>query len=305
MSDAPTITYSQEDRLLNIETSVGATELLLEKMAGTEALSKPFEFKLTMLSANFSVDLKSLLRTPVTITIIMADSTPRYFNAIFRSLTQAKEGDDVMTEREAKGISRPARDLAVYDAVVVPKVWFLSLDSDCKIFQTMSVPDIVTKVLQDNSISDFSFRTNGTYPPREYCVQYRESSLNFISRLLEEEGIFYFFEHSETKHTIVFVDNSSLLPACPGQATAQYSYDQEGWVEQGEEGVATLERIETAYTGKAALTDYCFKTPSLNLMSTLADANEEAYDYPGEYSTVSDGERYVRVRLRSARPCSS
>ena len=297
MPDDPKITYSQEERLLEIKTADGVTELLLEKFSGTEALSKPFEFRLSMLSADFSVDLKKLLRTPVTITIVMADATVRYFNAVFRSITQAKEGDDVMTERVEMGVSNPAHDLAVYDAVVVPKVWFLSLVSDCKIFQSMSVPDIVSKVLKDNGITDFSFRTNGAYPTREYCVQYRESSLDFISRLLEEEGIFYFFEHTDSKHTMVFSDKSSLLPACPNQAIAQYSFDQEGWVGEGEEGVATLERIETAYTGKAALTDYCFKTPNLNLMSRLADANEEVYDYPGEYSTVDDGERYVRIRL--------
>jgi len=296
MSDA-TITYSQEDRLLAVKTTAGTTELLLEKLSGTEALSKPFEFKLTMLSTNFEVDLKSLLRTPVTLTVIQADGSERYFNAVFRSLTQAKEGEDVMKGHENKGISNPARDLAVYDAVVVPKVWFLSLDSNCKIFQNLSVPDIVSKILKDNNVTDFSFRTNGTYPPRDYCVQYRESSLNFISRLLEEEGIFYFFEHTDSKHTMVFADKSSLLSPCPNQATAQYSYDQSGWVGQGEEGVASLERHETAYTGKAALTDYNFKTPSLSLMSTLADDNEEVYDYPGEYSTLDDGDRYVKLRL--------
>ena len=99
-------------------------------------------------------------------------------------------------------------------------------------------------------------------PTREYCVQYRESSLDFISRLLEEEGIFYYFEHTDTKHNLVFADKSSVLPACPGQATAQYSYDQKGWVGEGEEGVAAMERIEAAYTGQAAVTDYNFETPT-------------------------------------------
>ena len=130
----------------------------------------------------------------------------------------------------------------------------------------MTVPAIVEQVLKDKGISDFSFRTTGTYPSRDYCVQYRESSLNFVSRLLEEEGIFYFFEHTDTKHTIVFADKSTLLPVCPNQKEAQYSYDTEGWTGEGEEGVATLERIETVYTGKVAITDYNFETPALNLM---------------------------------------
>ena len=297
MPDDPKITYSQEERLLKIKTKDGVTELLLEKFSGTEELSKPFEFKLTMLSTDFSVDLKSLLRTPVTITIVMANGTERYFNAIFRSLTHAKEGEDVMTGSENVGIGNPAHDLAVYDAIVVPKLWFLSLDSDCKIFQNLSVPDIVGKVLEGAGITDYQFHTYGTYPVREYCVQYRESSLDFISRLLEEEGIFYFFAHQQTKHTIIFADKNTVGGAVPGQETVEYSYDREGWVGEGEEGVATLERIEAAYTGKVALTDYNFETASVSLLNNLGKQNEEAFDYPGEYSTKDDGSRYSRIRL--------
>jgi type VI secretion system secreted protein VgrG len=297
MASTPQITYSQQQRLLSISTTLGVTEILLEKFSGTEALSTPFEFKVALLSNDFSLDLQSLLRTPATVTIFLADGSPRVFNAVFRSLTQAKEGEEIAGERSSAAVSNPQNDLATYEGILVPQVWFLSLDSDCKIFQNLSVPDIVGQVLKDNGVSDYSFRTNGTYPTREYCVQYRESSLNFISRLLEEEGIFYFFEHTESKHTMVFADKSSLLAACPDQAVAQYSYAKEGWVGEGQEGVASFERIQTAYTGKVALTDYNFETPSLSLMTTLADSNEEAYDYPGEYLTVSDGERYARIRL--------
>ncbi len=293
----PVFTFSQVERILAENTTLGVTELLLERFSGAETLSQPFEFKLTMLSTNFSVDIKSLLRTSVTITLIMADGTSRYFNAIFSTITQAKAGADTKIKSQAGGIGNPDEELAVYEAIVVPKLWLLSLDCDCKIFQTMTVQAIVEKVLQDKGVTDFSFRLNGSYTAREYCVQYRESSLDFISRLLEEEGIFYFFEHTDTKHTLVFSDKSSVLPVCPDQATAEYSYDGDGWVGEGIEGVASLERIESAYTGKAALTDYYFETPSLSLMSTLADSNEEAYDYPGEYTTKSDGQRYVQTRL--------
>jgi type VI secretion system secreted protein VgrG len=155
----------------------------------------------------------------------------------------------------------------------------------------------VGKVLKDAGISDYQFHTYGTYPVRDYCVQYRESSLNFISRLLEEEGLFYFFSHTDTKHTIIFADKNTVGGACPGQETAEYSFDQEGWVGEGEEGVATLERIETAFTGKAALTDYNFENPSLNLLENLGSVNEEAFDYPGEYTAKEDGSRYTRIRL--------
>ena len=280
---------------------MGETELLLERFSGTEAVSAPFEFRCTLLSTLETVDLKSLLRTPATISLSLPDGTERPFHAIFRSLTQAEEGEGTQTGRQTAGISNPSRDLTVYTAVLVPKIWFLGLDADCKIFQNMSVPDIVEKVLTDNGIRDFQFRAplrdKSRYPDRDYCVQYRESSLNFISRLLEEEGIFYFFEHTASKHTIVFADNSTILAPCPGQPSASYSFGQEGWVESKQEGVINLERIEAAHVGKSTLTDYFFEKPTLNLRANLATDNEEVFDYPGKYTTLEDGERYVRVRL--------
>jgi len=114
--------------------------LLLEKFSGSETLSKPFEFQVTLLSNEMEVDLKGLLRTNATVTVVGddEDKTPRYYNGVFHSIMQSQEGTAV----EAGG-----KDLAVYEAILVPKMWFLSLDSNCKIFQNLSVPDIVTQVL--------------------------------------------------------------------------------------------------------------------------------------------------------------
>jgi type VI secretion system secreted protein VgrG len=296
MSDGPTIDYKQEGRLLQITTTLEDNTLLLEKFSGAETLSKPFEFHVTLLSTDFDIDLKSLLRTSATVALVLVDGTKRYFNTVIHSIMQGQEDSDVEGGNDM-GIGHPAHELATYEAILVPKLWFLSLNSDCKIFQNMSVPDIVAKVLDDAGISDYQFQTYGTYPTREYCVQYRESSLTFISRLLEEEGIFYFFAHRETKHTIIFIDKNTTGGAVPGQEIVKYSFDQEGWVAEGEEGIAMLERIETVYTGKAALTDYNFETPNVSLLDTLGSVNEEAFDYPGEYTTKDDGSRYSRIRL--------
>ena len=286
---------------MSITTSAGPDQLLLEKLNGTEAVSRPFEFRLTLLSVNPAIDLKKLLRTPATISLYLSDGTERKFHGHFRSLSQAPEGEGTETERQSMGVSNPSRDLTVYQAVLVPKLWFLSLDSNCRIFQDMTVPDIVEKLLKEHGITDIQFRAplrdTSRYPERPYCVQYRESTLNFISRLLEEEGIFYFFEHSATKHMLVFADNSSVLAPCPGQKTATYAYGQDGWVTNKEEGVINLERLEEAHTGKVVLTDYCFETPSVNLKSQLLVDNEEVFDYPGEYATLKEGERYAQIRL--------
>jgi type VI secretion system secreted protein VgrG len=297
MAGGPQIDYKQEGRLLQIETTLGDNELLLEKFSGAETLSKPFEFQLTLLATDFEVDIKSLLRTTATVTLILANGNKRYFNAVFHSIMQGHEDSDVQSPNQM-GTGHPAHELAVYEAVLVPKIWFLSLNSDCKIFQNLSVPDIVSKVLDDAGVTDYQFQTYGTYPPREYCVQYRESSLDFISRLLEEEGIFYFFAHQQTKHTIIFADKNTTGGAVPeGQDTVKYSYDQDGWAAEGEEGVAMLERIESVFTGKHTLTDYNFETPNVSLLDNLGKENEEVFDYPGEYSTKDDASRYSRIRL--------
>jgi type VI secretion system secreted protein VgrG len=287
--------YKQEHRLLKIKTTLGVTKLMLEKFSGTEELSTPFEFRVRLLSEDAAVDLKSLLRTAATVSITLADGTTRPFHALFKSLTQAQQGSE--EESGGKGKGRGARDLIVYEGILVPKLWFLSLKSDCRIFQNMSVPDIVEKVLKEAGITDYEFRTQGTYTAREYCVQYRETSLNFISRLLEFEGIFYFFEHTDAKHMLIFADKSSVQAPCPGQATATYAHSDSGWVEGDLDGIIDISRLEQAYTGQSMLQDYDFEKPNVNLKASEPGSNEEAYDYPGKYTEVSDGERYARIRL--------
>jgi type VI secretion system secreted protein VgrG len=273
-------------------------QLLLEQFSGTEALSTPFEFKLRLLSPNAELDLQSLLRTPATVYLVLADGTDRTLNARFRSLKQSQEGEGLVIA-ERPGLYNPARELTVYEGILVPQVWFLSLTSDCRIFQNLSVPDIVEKVLKDAGVTDlrFALQDRSVYKKRDYCVQYRESHLNFISRLLEEEGIYYFFEHEEKKHTIVFADNSTIAATCPKQPTAIYAFSQSGWVSGQEDGVINLERLEQAHTGKVGLTDYFFETPSANLRANLGQKDEEVYDYPGKYTDVEEGNRYARIRL--------
>jgi type VI secretion system secreted protein VgrG len=273
------VSYTQEDRPIRIKTSLGETELLLSTFSGSEAISEPFQFFVTMLSENTSIDLKGLLQTAATIYLVLADGTERPFHGLFRSVRQRQMGKD---------------NLVGYEGVIVPKLWFLTLNSDCRIFQNKSVTDIVEQVLSENGITDYRLATTGTYSPREYCVQYRETQFNFISRLLEEEGIFYYFEHEESKHTIVFSDRSGTLKPCPGQATAKYSGMAE---DSDEDSVHEMDWEERAFTGKVTLADYNFETPNNNLKTTATGANNFEYsDYPGEYLTVSDGERYAKLR---------
>jgi type VI secretion system secreted protein VgrG len=293
------VQFTQDGRLIKITTTLGKDKLLLEKFSGEETLSKPFEFEVTLLSTDPEIDLKGLLRTSVTVEITLIDETPRYFNAVVHSMMQSQEGADQDSGGQG-AMGHAADELTVYQAILVPKVWFLSLKHDCKIYQNLSVPDIVAKVLKDNGISDYKFQTLGTYPKRDYCVQHRESCLDFIHRLLEEEGIFYYFDHEESKHTITFVDQNTKRGAVPmpeGQSSIKYSTERQGYVDEGKEGIVSLERIEGSHTGKVSRTDYDFTKPKVSLAGSTGSQNEESYDYPGEYSEVDDATRYSRIRL--------
>jgi type VI secretion system secreted protein VgrG len=289
--------FKQEGRLIKIKTILEDDKVLLEKFEGAETLSEPFEFHVTLLSNDQQLNLKSLLRTNVTVSLTLIDETTRYFNAVVHSIMHGQEGSD----EAGQGAKGPdSHVLSVYEAVLVPKVWFLSLDSNCKIFQKMSVPEIVSKVLDDAKISDYKFQTFGTYPKREYCVQYRESSLTFIHRLLEEEGISYYFVHEANKHTMVFSDNNTTRGNAPlpkDQASIKYSFEKQGYISKDEEGISGLERIETSFPGKTTLTDYDFTKPNLSLQGSTGSDNEEVFDYPGEYTEVDEGARISRIRM--------
>jgi type VI secretion system secreted protein VgrG len=274
------VNYSQTDRPIRITTALGETELLLENFSGSEGISQSFHFRVSMVSENSNIDMRGLLRTPATIYLRLTDGKERYFHGHFQSLSQREISKD---------------NLVTYEGTIVPKLWFLGLESDCRIFQNKSVPQIVEQVLQENGVTDFRFAINATYSPREYCVQYRETHLNFISRLLEEEGIFYYFEYSENKHMLIFSDKSGTLKSCPNQGAARYTMMAE---DSDKDAVLGLDCDEQVFTGKITLSDYNFETPNNDLRVSVSGDNEfECADFPGIYGTRDEGDRYAKLRL--------
>ena len=189
----------------------------------------------------------------------------------------------------------------IYRARIIPSLWLLSLEQDCRIFQNKTVQDIVTQILKDGGMTSdrFDFRLQGQYPPREYCVQYRETDLQFISRLLEEEGIYYFFEHSKQKHVVVFADSTAAYKPIPGKADVPIN-PAGGMVPEGEFvfGFAFSRRI---LSGKMTQKDFNFEKPSLDLtVQEQASSHQklEIYDYPGRYADQSRGKKLTQVRLQ-------
>jgi type VI secretion system secreted protein VgrG len=180
---------------------------------------------------------------------------------------------------------------------VVPWLWFLSLSRDCRIFQEMDVLEIVEEVFTDLGYSDFDIRCMRSYPKREYCVQYRESHLSFVSRLMDEEGIFYFFEHSESTHTLVIADDNSSAEPCPAAERVRILEESP----PGEDVVHALRAKHSVHLGRVTLRDYDYLKPSLQLESSVSGEEwEESYDYPGLYDDLEEGDRFTRIRLEES-----
>jgi len=285
-----TIGFTQTDRALQIETPLGPDVLLLRSVSGQEAISQLFRFQLELLSeTDDSIAFDSIVGKNVTIHLQTQDSY-RDFNGFISRFSQGSS-DGRFT---------------CYRAEMVPWLWFLTRKSDCRIFQQQSVPDIIQTIFKELSFSDFELRLYGPFRKRDYCVQYRETDFNFVSRLMEEEGIYYFFEHhtdgsdsqvAAGKHVLVLANDPAGQKPCPGQPKARCDFAMGG----GRlDDLITDWRIEEEYRPSAwAHTDYNFETPSTDLMATVQDEGTyEIYDYPGIYAKKSDGTQLAKTRLQ-------
>jgi type VI secretion system secreted protein VgrG len=277
--------YTQEGRLISLTTQLGDDVLLLTGFTGHEAISRLFCFHLTALSENDSIDFSSIIGTNVTINISQQDNSKCYFNGIVSQF--------ICTGKES--------DMGQYELEVVPALWTLTRYADCRIFHNKSVVDIVQSVLSDRSIHYRSSLT-GTYSAMEYCVQYRETDFNFVSRLMEQYGIFYFFEHQNGRHTMVLADNASALQQCPGGGKAIYNQ-----VAGGLDSADVINQWSIGQelrSGKFTHTDYNFTTSQASLLASESTiysvgGNDamEIFDFPGLHTKVSDGADLAKIRM--------
>ena len=209
--------------------------------------------------------------------VILADGTERYFNGYLANFTQG--GRD--------------HDFVYYHAEMVPWLWFLTQTSDCRIFQDKTVPDIIEQIFKEYGLQDYALKLYGSFVPRIYCVQYRETDFQFISRLMEEEGIFYFFKHENGKHTMVLANAPTAHEDCPNQPTARYEITAGGW--QDDDVITEFKLRHDFRPARHSQTDYNFETPSTSLLVGVGGRSYELYDYrQGEYRTRGDGDSLAR-----------
>lgn len=271
-------TYSQANQPIRVDTVLEEDVLLLESFSGEESVSAPFVFTLDLLSEDPDIDGDEILRSEMRIDVGLAEGEVRPIHGLVRRFLQV--GWD--------------QDLIHYRVELVPWIWFLSLRRDSRIFQEMDILAIVEEVFGEAGYSDFDIRCTRSYDEREFTVQYRESDLDFVSRLLEDEGIFYFFEHTESKHTLVLADDMSAFNPCEGQPEARVYAD----AVPDEDVVTEFVREHSVHSGQVTLSDYDYLQPSMTLRSTVAgDEPEEIYDYPGHFDDLDAGDVRARVAL--------
>jgi type VI secretion system secreted protein VgrG len=277
----PSVT--QANRTLRVATALGEDALFLHAFAGEEGVSRPFRFLLDLSSEGTMVpDASALLGTPACVSVELASGERRLVHGLISRF-----------RRNGSGLV-----LDSYQAELVPWLWMLSLSTDCCIHQNKSVPEIVKSVFDELGFVDYRLALTRSYPKREFCVQYRETHLAFVSRLLEDEGMFYYFEHAADKHTLVLADNAASLPVCPHAARVPVAPAGSGW-SFGEAAYTSLTVERAVHTKKVALTDYNYLTPSTDLVAEEAGATGqgETFDFPGGYAIPDEGTRYARLRL--------
>jgi type VI secretion system secreted protein VgrG len=279
--------FTQSNRQLQIKTPLAPDELLILKMQAKEELGRLFEFTLDLLSDNESVSHNDLLGKKITVELDMVNTTKRYFDGYVSQFSQ---------------IGHIAY-FAHYRATLRPWLWLLTRTSDCRIFQNKSVPEIVKSVFRENGFTDFEDHLSNRYREWAYCVQYRETDFNFVSRLMEQEGIYYYFKHVAGKHMLIMCDNYSSHNLLEAYTEIPYFALTETGSSRWKDYVYRWTFTKSVQPGRFAHTDYDFKKPKSDLSSNAPlprnhpYADYEIYDYPGEYETISEGETYARHRI--------
>lgn len=281
---------SQSRRMARLETPYGPDKIVLTRFDGDEGISELFEYRIDALSQDENIDFDKLIGRHCSVAIDTYDEGQRFFNGL-------------LVEAQWVGV-QDAR--FAYRLVLRPWLWLLGRRADCRIFKDKNVLDIIEDVFNEGGFGDFEIRASRSeYKIIEYCVQYRETDLAFVSRLMEEWGIYTFFEHERSKHKLVLADSRSChAPAAIPGGTVPFI----PLVERDRRPCEHLHHwlAERRFrTGKVSANDFDYMKPTADLKAEskagerYERSNEEVYDYPGRYLEQGDGRRLTKVRLEA------
>ncbi len=279
--------FQQSTRLAQVNCPLGPDVLLLKNMGGSEELGRLFDYQLQLTSSDAAIDLNQLLGKPMGLSVQLDGGGQRYFHGIVARCSQNID----------------TGQFASYQVTLRPWLWLLSRTSDCRIFQNLSIPQIIKQVFRDLGFSDFEDALSRPYREWEYCVQYRETSFDFVSRLMEQEGIYYFFRHEKDRHVLVLADAYGAHSSVPGYASVPYYPRDEQQRER--DHIFDWHLAQEVQSGSLELNDYDFQRPSarIDVRSAMPRPHTAGdyplYDYPGTYVQSSDGEHYAQTRIEA------
>ncbi|WP_285423644.1 type VI secretion system Vgr family protein [Pseudomonas sp. efr-133-TYG-103a] len=279
--------FTQITRQAQVSSPLGPDVLLLKHMDGAEELGRLFEYELQLTSSDHAIDLNQLLGKPMSVALQLSNGGSRYFHGV---VSRCSQNVDI-------------GQFASYQVTLRPWLWLLTRTSDCKIFQHLSIPQIIKQVFRDLGFSDFEDALSRPYREWEYCVQYRENSFDFVSRLMEQEGIYYFFRHEKDRHVLVLADAYGAHLPAPGYEFVPF-FPPDGQHRERDH-ISDWHLAQQVQPGSLELNDYDFQRPSarIDVRSQIPRPHSAGdyplYDYPGTYVDSEDGEHYARTRIEA------
>ncbi|MBX9908152.1 MAG: type VI secretion system tip protein VgrG [Beijerinckiaceae bacterium] len=284
----------QSQRIASFQAPCGQHDFALLSFEAEEGLSELFSYRVRAASKTENANLQAIIGERCVISLALKDGKKRFFNGILVRAEWVGKQDD----------------LHIYKFTLRPWLWLLSRRADCRIFKKMTAVEIIKKIFEKESKNDFHDGLTETPPELEYCVQYRETDLDFVSRLMEKYGIYYYFRHTESGHKLVLCDSRSAHdPVTPSvEAHAQGGKDFPFLPKTG--APRPIEHLEDwsaerrLRTGVVQLRDYDFKKSDADLTSRVEDGPDRAktyerYDYPGDYLERGDGENLARISVQA------
>lgn len=272
-----------------LEVSECSSPLRVVEFQGSEALSEPFRFVVTAVSEDAHLDLAPLIGQSATLALHSRTGEPtRYVSGMVAAVAQGQVG----------------RRFAHYQFTLVPNTWILEKRSDCRIFQSMTVEDIIRAVMDSAEVSSDAYRflLQESHATRSYCVQFGETDLHFVRRLMQEEGMWYFFDHRQGGHTMVITDTPSASAPITGTPALIY-HDPQGTPAE-REAIYPFGQWNRIETQAVTLKDYDFQRPELALQATAnagGGATLERYQYPGRFLDPGAGAQSARYQLEGER----
>lgn len=276
-----------DSRIAKVTTAIAGTEFILRRMHGEERLGRPFMYELELATEADDVDIEKMLGKSLTLEIEIGDDETRPLNGLVSQIAaRGRHGD-----------------YSHFHVTVRPWFWFLTRSTDNRVFQEMSAPEIIKKIFKDDGYSDVKDELNGSYEKRDYCVQYNESSFHFVTRLMEEEGIYYFFNHEKTKHELVLADSASAHRNITGH---KLPFRTPGTADTSLHHISTWEWSKEIRSEVVELGSYDFEKPKSDLKVVSkaepgkhGESGKERYEYGRLYVEKRTGEHLAKVRMEA------